>query len=1370
MNQRLLERLKRHGEFPQLRPSAAALRQGGSVEPFTLSQPRLALSKQSSANAGSFNSPPSLQSALPTRSASFPEPNFSQSPQTTQVEPLSDAAQGDGAVPENFAAADRSEFFESPFSLNAQTAPTTNTEATINAPLNPAPDTAPSPVANLALSVNPSANQLEPALTARNPRADPRIAEPRLDAQPIAPTLIPIQTPSIAATTPNTLETQPSAPTVNITAVRADLVSVVPDTGAQPRTVETVPSASFAPQETAEFGTSDANFSVLPPDVSSNASSVESAFQADPEAAFAPAASATDFDRRAAMLELRDLGVKVRVTLSNAALKAQLEAVRTPAQDGGRSISPASTLETRLEPDTDATPNTGELRAQPNPNTEDASRALIAAVDLPAIPSIGAKTAEPTRLEPAIFKPVSRSPALDEAQSRPESPNAFPAVPTTQAVDASVATSAPATSVQSTSAPATARKPPPSVEDSQPLGANQIEADQIEIKQPIEIMAVNGAEPAVYGTVAAVEVYNPPNRRAAISRPKVTEATKNEAEVLFSSLPDSKPLDWLSRLNSVQALDAGVLNASQVGPLPAQSSPALVGAPQGPARLSAQQPSAAQPSAAPTSAGRADAPLLANLEISGSPRSSSLESTQPIASAAPLRAPGQENLPAAALIAPQAGLARSAPTAPTTPTSTAMQRQAASEGNADVSQISAQKSVKTVAERATEPSNAILSNAAPDNPPQARTLRQSTDLETDGLEIAAVETSASRGSASSLRLEADGLEVGAAETLAPNEFSPLEEGGVVQSDARQSMPRTAIQNASDDRAFEVTSAQKAEPRDLPSSSAVLPIALPSSLLGRSTDATQPASNEPSLTAALVNPSAALSQKQSPALQSDPVAQGTVAAVEVYNPPNRRALITRPKVTEAPKNEAEVLFSSLPDSNPLEWFKRLNSVQALEDDSSSAPVLLQRGAPSATDAPQAIRPVADEPGLRDLLDLGSAGVSQDTAPVAPRTAQTVPELSGRTAATANPQRGSEPQMREPVDLNAALSAQPLPANAQIGGAHSAASLIAIPPSAAPLVATPPSAATVIAALPNPESTTRAAVQPVRLSSSAQRLIAPITGIDPSTVQIRRDAQSDALTKVYRADALTVNGTVLLSARLGAETPETLGVIAHELTHVARARQPRFVPPALISANGSSLPSLEGQGEESIALQVEGFTRALAQQGMALNNTPLNSARPANAVGAQGKSRSLESVPWGDGLLPAPWELADRLEALTNPGLADARRQSAQPAAQQSAYNSAFTRSEAPAFAGGSSTSSLPTPSSSSGNFGGIGNSNAPISVRAADQGRSVPTPAPQGPLPKSPEAAPKPASGAAPAPDLDDLARQVYAVLKRRLITERRRSS
>ena len=95
----------------------------------------------------------------------------------------------------------------------------------------------------------------------------------------------------------------------------------------------------------------------------------------------------------------------------------------------------------------------------------------------------------------------------------------------------------------------------------------------------------------------------------------------------------------------------------------------------------------------------------------------------------------------------------------------------------------------------------------------------------------------------------------------------------------------------------------------------------------------------------------------------------------------------------------------------------------------------------------------------------------------------------------------------------------------------------------------------------------------------------------------------------------------------------------------------------------------------------------------------------------------------------------------------------------------------AFAGGAVNSSVSSVSSSvaGSNFAGIGAA-APRSVQAADQSRSVPTPSPAGPLPKSPEAPQKPANGASPAPDLDDLARQVYAVLKRRLITERRRSS
>jgi hypothetical protein len=62
-----------------------------------------------------------------------------------------------------------------------------------------------------------------------------------------------------------------------------------------------------------------------------------------------------------------------------------------------------------------------------------------------------------------------------------------------------------------------------------------------------------------------------------------------------------------------------------------------------------------------------------------------------------------------------------------------------------------------------------------------------------------------------------------------------------------------------------------------------------------------------------------------------------------------------------------------------------------------------------------------------------------------------------------------------------------------------------------------------------------------------------------------------------------------------------------------------------------------------------------------------------------------------------------------------------------------------------------------------------SVQAAAQGRDVPAPpAPDAPLSQRPEASDKPADGGRPKQDLDDLARQIYAILKRRLVTERRR--
>jgi hypothetical protein len=275
---------------------------------------------------------------------------------------------------------------------------------------------------------------------------------------------------------------------------------------------------------------------------------------------------------------------------------------------------------------------------------------------------------------------------------------------------------------------------------------------------------------------------------------------------------------------------------------------------------------------------------------------------------------------------------------------------------------------------------------------------------------------------------------------------------------------------------------------------------------------------------------------------------------------------------------------------------------------------------------------------------------------------------------------------------------------------------------------------------PQMALRRAV-PTPTAETTRRFLQPLVGIDPAEVRVFRGPVADQVTAAYRADALASGDTVALAAEHSEDTPATLGVLAHELTHIARQRDARFVPPLVRRENMSGAAN-----EESLAQSVEMQVRRIARdQDEATWHTPApidapsSSAPPASTpISTPAQPRPAEFKPqptvrdadWGG--LPAPWEPL--------PGWFDAPQQ----AQAQSPVVSQPLRSAPPAQQAAASSVASSAPA-----------------VQLAEMGRMLDAP----PAQSTPVAAPE----QQPAADLDALARQVYAVLKQRLAAERRRS-
>jgi len=246
-------------------------------------------------------------------------------------------------------------------------------------------------------------------------------------------------------------------------------------------------------------------------------------------------------------------------------------------------------------------------------------------------------------------------------------------------------------------------------------------------------------------------------------------------------------------------------------------------------------------------------------------------------------------------------------------------------------------------------------------------------------------------------------------------------------------------------------------------------------------------------------------------------------------------------------------------------------------------------------------------------------------------------------------------------------------------------------------------------------------------ATRRFLKPLVGIDPAEVHLYRGETAAQVTAARQADAVTVGDNILLAPGQAADDPRGAALLAHELTHVARRREPAFVPPVI----GGAPPSTD---DETLAAQVESNVRSAAQ-----GNTPdpafqtsMPTTRPEPAAPSDLDSAGSPG-PWNG--LPAPWEPL--------PAWLTTR----DPAPRLGAANGHAPATASPALAAAPAAP-------------------APV-LYAAETGRDLPPPE-NGQEPASHGEDSSHAASGAVEPDLDALARQVYTLLRRRLASERRR--
>lgn len=283
----------------------------------------------------------------------------------------------------------------------------------------------------------------------------------------------------------------------------------------------------------------------------------------------------------------------------------------------------------------------------------------------------------------------------------------------------------------------------------------------------------------------------------------------------------------------------------------------------------------------------------------------------------------------------------------------------------------------------------------------------------------------------------------------------------------------------------------------------------------------------------------------------------------------------------------------------------------------------------------------------------------------------------------------------------------------------------------------------------------------LPLSVRARLAPVMGRELGAVRLLRNAEAAAATAAAAADALALGDRVLLSPGQDLASPRGLGLLAHELTHVLRERDPDFVPlvarePARTrgaSVPAPSLPSVAATSVQPSAAQPIqavrngaapiGRTAASGEEGLA----EFVEAQVRQEMQAPSRSTPSDS-PWGG--LPAPWEPMPFWDAPATPsGAAQAEQPRRSPDGTSTAGSSSGAAAQAP---------SAPPPPAARAQV-----------AQAASTSRSVDSS--PGPTPTSLGAAvgSDHRKSASPPPDLDRLAQQVYGMIKQRLATETRRN-
>ena len=183
----------------------------------------------------------------------------------------------------------------------------------------------------------------------------------------------------------------------------------------------------------------------------------------------------------------------------------------------------------------------------------------------------------------------------------------------------------------------------------------------------------------------------------------------------------------------------------------------------------------------------------------------------------------------------------------------------------------------------------------------------------------------------------------------------------------------------------------------------------------------------------------------------------------------------------------------------------------------------------------------------------------------------------------------------------------------------------------------------------------ALEPEPIADSTRQFLRPLVGIDPASVPVYRGELAARLAQAHAADAITIGGQVMLAAGQSTAGPSGAALLAHELTHVARHRQPRFVPPVLADAGPAAgspyappkmavaptaqVPRpvpIDQDNEEAVAGSVERAVRhaaGLSESAAGLDSGPHQVGVPAHQPLTDDDQPS-GSAAWGG--LPAPWE--------------------------------------------------------------------------------------------------------------------------------------